>query len=114
MGAYLVATAGTVVALVVLSITAPDRATANAWGHAIIVAVFAVVLPLRLRRAQSGGRGGIRAVGVIAATLLLVNVIEAVIPGFVPFWMRIEMVIVALLMVGVVLDVVRWAVMHKN
>lgn len=52
--------------------------------------------------------------GIIAAVLFLVNVTEALIPGFVPQWMRIEMVVVALLMAGVVLDVVRWAVMHKD
>lgn len=114
VGAYLIATAGTIAALAVLSVAVPHLATANAWGHAIVVAAFAVVLSLRLQRAQIGKRGAVRAVGVIAAVLFLVNVIEALIPEFVPVWMRIEMAVVALLMVGVVLDVVRWAVMHKN
>lgn len=112
--AYLILTAATIAALVVLAFTVPHLATSDAWGHAIAVGVFAVVLPLRLRHAQGGNRGAIRAVGIIAAVLFLVNVTEALIPGFVPYWMRIEMVVVALLMAGVVLDVVRWAVMHKD
>lgn len=112
--AYLILTAATIAALVVLAFTFPSLATSDAWGHAIVVGVFAVVLPLRLRRARGGNRGAIRAVGIIAAVLFLVNVTEALIPGFVPLWMRIEMVVVALLLAGVVLDVVRWAVMHKD
>jgi hypothetical protein len=111
---YLAVVVATLVALGVLSVAAPKFATTNAWGHAIVVAVFAIVLPLRLRRAQTGTRGAVRAVGLISAVLFLVNVIEALIPGFAPVWMRIDMVLVALLMVGVVLDVIRWAVMHKN
>jgi hypothetical protein len=43
-----------------------------------------------------------------------VNVAEALIPAFVPAWMRLEMTLVALLMVGVVLDVTRWAVLNKD
>lgn len=111
---YLVVTAATIVALIALSLTVARLAPANAWGHAVVVAVFALLLPLRLRRARTGDRGAIRAVGLIASALLVVNVIEAVLPGFVPAWMRAEMVLIALLMAGVVLDVVRWAVMHKD
>ncbi len=39
--------------------------------------------------------------------LFLVNVIEALIPGFVPIWMRVEMIGVAVLMGLVILLVVR-------
>lgn len=107
--AYIAVVALTVVVLGVLSTVAPKAATANAWGHAVVVAVFALVLPLRLRSARSGKRSAIRAVGLIAAVLLLVNVVEALIPGFVPLWMRVEMIAVAMLMGGVVFDVARCA-----
>jgi hypothetical protein len=111
---YLVVVAATLVTLVILAITAPQLATMNAWGHAIVVAVFAILLPLRLRPAQNGKRSAVRAVGLIAAVLLVVNVVEALIPGFVPTWMRCEMVVVAVLMVGVIGDVVRWAVTNED
>ncbi|OFE16286.1 hypothetical protein BA895_19775 [Humibacillus sp. DSM 29435] len=107
---YLILVIATLVGLVILAFTASPQATSNAWGHAIVVAVFAVVLPLRLRSAQAGRRSAIQAVGLISAVLFLVNVIEALIPGFVPAWMRAQMYVVAVLMLVVVLDVVRWVV----
>lgn len=111
---YLAVVIATLVGLVVLSFAAPHQATSEAWGHAIVVSVFAVVLPLRLRKAQTGRRGAIRAVGLICAVLFLVNVVEALIPGFVPVWMRLEMCVVALLMLVIVLELIRWAVVAKE
>ena len=73
----------------------------------MIVAVFAVVLPLRLRAAPSGRRGALRAVGIISAVLFLVNVIEVLIPGLFPLWMRAVMVGMAVVMAAVMLLVVR-------
>jgi hypothetical protein len=104
--AYVVVTLGTLVVLAVLSTTSPALATDHAWGHAIVAAVFAVLLPLRLRSAR-GSWSALRAVGIIAAVILLANVVEALIPGFAPGWMRWEMVGVALLMAGVVGAVIR-------
>lgn len=104
---YVAIVIATLVALAALSAIAPGQATSEAWGHAVIVAVFAVVLPLRLRGARAGSIGALRAVGAIAAVLFLVNVVEALIPGFVPVWMRIEMIGIAFLMGSVVLFVVR-------
>lgn len=104
---YLAVVAATIAALAVLAATNPDQATSNAWGHAVIVAFFAVLLPLRFRSARRGSVGALRAVGIIASVLALVNLIEALIPGFVPVWMRVEMFLVAALMAFVVLLVVR-------
>lgn len=111
---YLTVVVATLVGLTVLSFTAADQATSNAWGHAIVVSVFAVVLPLRLRSAQTGRRSAIRAVGLIASVLLLVNIVEALLPGFVPFWMRVQMGVVAALMLVVVLEVIRRSVPNKG
>ena len=102
-------TAATLLTLVLLSLVALDLATGHAWGHAIIVVVFAVLLPLRLRAARQGKRSGLRAVGVISATLLAVNTVEGVLPSFFPTWMRAEMFCVAALMALNVLLVVRSA-----
>jgi len=107
---YVVVTAATVLALAVMVVAAPHLATSHAWGHAIIVAALAVVLPLRLRAAVAGRRSGLRAVGVISAALLDVNDVEALIPGFLPTWMRVQMVGVAVLMAVIVLLVIRAAV----
>lgn len=97
----------TIVALVILSIAAPEQATSEAWGHAIVVALFAILLPLRARSARRGSPSALRAVGVIAAILLAVNVVEALIPGFVPLWMKIQMMVVAVVMDGLLWCVVR-------
>lgn len=106
---YVAIVLGTVVALGILSVAAPAQATRDAWGHAVIVAVFAVLLPLRLRSARAGSRGGLRAVGLISAALFLVNVIEVMIPGLFPVWLRAVMVGIAVLMAAVVGLVVREA-----
>ncbi len=105
---YLAVAVGTVAALVILN-AAPAQATPDAWIHALIVAGFAVLLPLRLRSARAGSRRGLRAVGMIGAVLFLVNVIEAAIPGLFPLWLRVVMVGIAGLMAAVVALVIRVA-----
>jgi hypothetical protein len=95
---YLCLTVATIFALGVLSAVAPDLATDDAWGHAMIVVVFAILLPLRMRAARNGSARAVRAVAVIAGVLLAVNVVEAALPGAFPVWMRVEMVVVAVLM----------------
>jgi len=107
VGTYVVIVAGTVAALAILSATAPHLATRDAWVHAVIVTVFAVVLPLRLRAAQAGRPGALRAVGIISAVLFLVNVTEAIIPGLFLVWMRAEMIGIAAVMASVILLVIR-------
>lgn len=104
---YVVSVVATIIALVLLSALAPKQATNEAWGHAIIVAVFAVVLPLRLCAARRGNRRARIAVGVIATVLVVVNVVEAAIPGFVPVWMRIAMLGTAVLMAVIALLALR-------
>lgn len=107
VAAYVVVVVATIAVLAVLSALAPAQATSEAWGHAVVVAVFAVLLPLRLRAAARGSVRALRAVGLVAAALFLVNVVEALIPGLFPGWMRVEMVGVAVLMAGVILSVVQ-------
>jgi peptidoglycan/LPS O-acetylase OafA/YrhL len=98
---YVVIVLGTIAALAVLSGIDSGQATPEAWGHAVIVGVFAVLLPLRLRSARQGDPRALVAVGIIAGVLAAVNVVEALIPDFLPGWMRIEMIGVAALMVAV-------------
>ena len=104
----------TVAVLAVLSGVGSSLATPEAWVHAVIVAVFAVVLPLRLRAAREGRRSGLRAVGIISGVLVLVNAVEAMIPGLFPGWMRVEMVGIAALMALAVLLVVQVAVAPRH
>lgn len=99
---YLVVAVGTVAALGALSVTAPRQAPRDAWVHAVVVAVFAGLLPIRLRAARRGSTAPVRTVGLIASALFLADVVEAALPDFVPVWMRIEMVAVAGMMAAVV------------
>ncbi|MFD7105398.1 hypothetical protein [Streptomyces celluloflavus] len=56
------------------------------------------MLLLRTRTALKGSRTGLRAVTVIGCVLLVVNLVEAVLPGAFPPWMRVEMLFIAAMM----------------
>jgi hypothetical protein len=105
--AYLVVVLAALVALAALSAAAPRQATGDAWVHAVVVAGFAALLLVRARSARRGSVGALRAVGLICATLLLANVVLALIPGFLPTWMRVEAIGIAALMAAVIGLVVR-------
>jgi hypothetical protein len=106
---YVTLTLATVVALAVLSAVTPRLATSEAWGHAVIVTVFAALLPLRLRAARRGSGRALRAATIIAVVLLVVNLIEAALPHAFPAWMRLDMVVVALLMATLAASLIRVA-----
>ena len=99
-GSYVALSAATLIAVIAFSVSVPRLATPEAWGHAVIVAVLAVLLPLRLRAARHGSRTGLNAAFVIALVLVAINGVEAALPGVFPGWMRIEMMLVALIMLG--------------
>lgn len=96
---YVGLTAATLIALVIMSTVAPQLATQEAWGHQIIVVIFAVVLPLRMRAARRGNARAVRVVTIIALAVGAVNLVEALLPAF-PVWMRIVMLAVAVIMVA--------------
>lgn len=98
---YVGLTIATLVALVIMTVAAPRLATNEAWGHQVIVAVFAVVLPLRLRAARRGNPRAARAIAIIALVVGVVNLVEALLPAF-PAWMRIVMIVVVLIMAALV------------
>lgn len=104
---YIGVVAATLAVLALLSVVSPDDATSDGWGHAVIVGAFAVLLAVRMRAARRGDEGALKAVGIIASVLLAVNVVEALIPGFLPGWMRIEMIGIAALMLAIVVSVFR-------
>lgn len=111
---YVGVVAATLVALAILSVANPGQATQSAWMHMIIVAAFAILLPLRVRSAVSGSVRALRATGLIAAALLLVNAVEANLTGMFPAWMRIEMIAIAAAMAAVILLVVRIRVRTRH
>ena len=102
VAAYVVLALATLAVLGTLSAAAPAQAGQDAWGHALVVAGFAALLPPRLRAARRGSRRAEVAVVVIAAVLAVANVVEAVLPGVFPGWMRLEMLAVAAVMAAVV------------
>lgn len=103
VGLYVVVAVATLAALVVLSVVDPAAATQEAWVHAVVVGALALLLPLRVRAARRGSRRALVAVRVIAAVLLVANLVEALVPGLFPTWMRVEMVGLAALMAAVLL-----------
>ncbi|HEX5089175.1 MAG TPA: hypothetical protein VFV89_15310 [Nocardioides sp.] len=104
---YVVLALGTLLVLAVLSAVAPAEAGSDAWVHAVVVAVFAGVLPLRLRAARRGSRRAEVALLVIAGVLAAANFVEAIVPGAFPGWMRVEMLGIAAVMVAVLVVCLR-------
>jgi peptidoglycan/LPS O-acetylase OafA/YrhL len=102
VAAYVVVALGTVAALIPLTIAAPRLATDEAWGHAVIVGAFSIVLFFRARAARKGSATGLRAVAIIGCVLFVVNLVEAALPGVFPSWMRVEMLVIAALMLALV------------
>jgi len=82
---------------------AADVATTEAWTHAFIVCVFAAVLLSVVHRAATGTRGAYRRLQIVSVVLPVVSLLEAVIPGLFPTWMRIEQLLYALLLLFVAL-----------
>ena len=107
VGLYLAISVVTLVVLGLLSAVGSKEATSSAWTHAVIVAFFAVLLEMRMRAALRGSRPASVAVPIIAAVLLLANIIEAAAPGAFPTWMRFEMVAIAALVGGVLVASMR-------
>ena len=105
ISAYVLSVVATVVTLAVLSALDSVEATTEAWVHALIMAVFSFLLPVRVRAARRGSRGALRATGLIASVLVLANAITAILPWAFPVWMRCQMVAVAVLMAAVVVCV---------
>ncbi|GGF47812.1 hypothetical protein GCM10011519_22320 [Marmoricola endophyticus] len=103
--AYVVVAVATVLALALLTALGSAQATTDAWVHAVIVVVLAALLPLRLRAARRGSGRALAAVGVIAAVLAVANLVEAVLPGLFPVWLRLVSVLVVVLMAWTLLGV---------
>jgi hypothetical protein len=87
--AYLAATVGT---LGVLAARHADAAfaTDEAWGHAIVVLVFAALLVPAASRAAKGSRGAYRRLLIVSIVIPVVSVVLVALPHFLPAWMRIE------------------------
>ena len=98
VAAYVLLTIASVVTLVLLSAAGSGQATSEAWGHAVIVAVFSALLPLRLRAARRGSGKAALAVVIMAVVVLAVNLVEAILPHAFPVWMRVEMLAVVVVM----------------
>ena len=107
VGLYLAIAVATLVVLGVLSAVGSAEATPSAWVHGVIVALFAVLLDVRMRAALGGSRRAGLAVLIIATVLFVANIIEAAAPGAFPTWMRFEMLAIAALMGGVILTSLR-------
>lgn len=105
--AYVVVVVATLVVLASMSATGSDQASSAAWGHAVVVAIFAVLLPMRLRAARRGSDRAIGAIAIIATVLFIVNVVEALLPDGFPRWMRMEMAGIAALMGAIAVSAAR-------
>jgi hypothetical protein len=89
VGAYLVLSVLTVVALVVLSATAPHLVTNEAWGRGVILAATSILTFGFATRAAKGSARALRGLRVVVV-ILLVSVLGVLFFLPLPWWMRIE------------------------
>jgi hypothetical protein len=80
----------------------PALVTADAWVHEIILLVFAVVLVRVAQRAQAGNRRAHLRLLIVGSVVPVASLVEALIPGLFPTWMRIEQGLYGVLLLGVV------------
>lgn len=97
-GLYAMAVLAAVGTLVALSVTDPALATAAAWGHAVVVAVFLPLLVLRVRGVAAGKSRAATFVMVIGCVVGAVNLVEALLPRTFPVWMRAQMLAIVVIM----------------
>jgi hypothetical protein len=65
-------------------------ATDEAWGHAIVVLVFAALFVPAASRAARGSRGAYRRLRIVSVVIPVVSVALVDLSGFLPPWMRVE------------------------
>ena len=84
--------AATVATIGVLAARHADQAfaTDEAWGHAIVVLVFAALLVPAASRAARGSRGAYRRLLIVSIVLPVVSVVLVALPHLLPGWMRVE------------------------
>jgi hypothetical protein len=84
--------AATVASLGFLAVQSGDRSlvTDEAWGHEIVLLAFAIVLVRVAGRAATGNRRAYLRLRIIGLVVPIASVVEALIPGFLPDWMRVE------------------------
>jgi CDP-diglyceride synthetase len=96
--------AATVVTLGFLAWKEGDRSlvTEDAWVHGVILLVFAVVLVRVATRAASGDRRAYLRLRIIGFVVPAASVVEALIPGLFPGWMRVEQLVYGVWLLAVV------------
>ena len=106
VGAYLVLSCLTVVAVVVLSLTAPSLVTTQAWVRSIIIAATSILTFLFAVRA---GRGDDRALLRlrIVVVILLVAVVLVLFFLPLPLWMVIEQAVCGALLLATAIIIFR-------
>jgi len=88
----LVYLAATVATIAVLAARHADTAfaTDEAWGHAVVVLVFATLLVPAASRAAKGSRGAYRRLLIVSIVIPVASVVLVALPHLLPGWMRIE------------------------
>jgi hypothetical protein len=99
VGAYLILSVLTVVALVVLSATAPSLVTNEAWGRGIILAGTSLLTYGFAKRAAKGSSRALRGLRVVVV-ILLVSVVGVLFLLPLPWWMRIEQAVCGALLLA--------------
>ena len=75
--------------------------TQHAWGHEVILLVFAVVLVRVAGRAAAGNPRAYLRLRIVAIVVAVASLVVAAIPGFLPEWMRVEQLLYGILVAAV-------------
>jgi hypothetical protein len=101
VGAYVVLSVSTVVAMVLLRHT--SAVTDAVWVRGTIVAVTSVLLWTFARSAARGSGRGLLRVRLVSAIMLVAILVILAIPGDFPVWLKAEQAVCGLVLLGVVL-----------
>ncbi len=106
VGAYLVLSCLTVVALILFSVAAPTLVTTQAWVRAIIIAATSILTYLfAVRAARGDGRALLRLRIVVVILLVAVVLVLFFLP--LPLWMVIEQAVCGALLLATAILIFR-------
>jgi O-antigen/teichoic acid export membrane protein len=100
-GAYLVVSALTLVAIVLLR-HHPGAVDDAVWTRGTIVAASAVLTYVLAVRAAKGSRRAYLRLRIVTALMTVAVVVIIALPGTFPLWMKLEQAVCGLLLIGVI------------
>jgi len=103
--AFIALSAATLIAAFFLSHSDPALVNSTVWSRAITVLIDSLVVLSYTKRASAGHAKAYRNLRWLSAGSVIGVLVPAALPGLLPGWMRLELVVCGLLLIGVVVSI---------